>query len=165
MPWDRNRERKQPNPTHRKTRAAVLVHTGFIRQSQDTPEQPAPRWRKAPGTRTRVLKKLEKGRPGREIDSVGWTGFKGMIASGWQTAPLQAPPGAVKVTDSACQISSEASPSVSERIQNQQAIAPPGNTCTLHAPALSSLAGPSLHLSVHTASRSRTLSAPSVSGA
>jgi hypothetical protein len=88
-----------------------------------------------------------------------------MIASGWQTAPLQALPGAVSATNSACQISSEASPSVSDRIQNQQAIAPPGASWAQPMPALSSIAGPLLHLSVHTASRSRTLSAPSVSGA
>ena len=123
------------------------------------------RWRKAPGMRTRVLKNLEKGRPGREIDSVGRTGFKGMIASGPQTAPLQAPPGAVTATNSACQISSEASPSVSERIQNQQAIAHAGAAWLQPAPRLSSLAGPLLLLSVHTASRSRTLSATPVSGA
>jgi hypothetical protein len=54
-----------------------------------------------------------KGRPGERHRSVGRTGFREMIASGWRTAPPQVYDfEVVLATNSACQLSLEASPRV-----------------------------------------------------
>ena len=56
---------------------------------------------------------LEKGRPGERHRSVGRTGFREMIASGWRTAPPQVVDfKVVMATNSACLLSLEASPRV-----------------------------------------------------
>jgi len=80
-----------------------------------------------------------------------------MTASGWKTAPPQVGSEVASVTNSACQISYEASPRVSDRFYNQQAAALKGAACTQSVPALAALR---LHLSVHLSFPIRTLSAP-----
>jgi hypothetical protein len=63
------------------------------------------------------------------------------------TAPPQIE--VASVTDSACQISYEASCSVPEHLHSQQAATPPGAVWTQFVPAFLSLSGPLLPLSVH----------------
>ena len=63
----------------------------------------------------RQRKILEKGRPDERHRSVGRTGFREMIASGWRTAPPQVVDlEVVLATNSACQLSLEASPRVAD---------------------------------------------------
>jgi hypothetical protein len=63
----------------------------------------------------RQRKILEKGRPDERHRSVGRTGFREMIAFGWRTAPPQVVDlEVVLATNSACQLSLEASPRVAD---------------------------------------------------
>ena len=114
-------------------------------------------WRKAPGRGIKVLKILEKKAGQAEVKSVGRTGSKGMIATGWQTAPPQAGYEVVSVTNSACTFSLEAS-LVSPIVIFIRKLA-------FFLDALWTQSASSLPLSVYTASRSRNLSALAVSGA
>jgi hypothetical protein len=72
------------------------------------------RYLQAHGRRSAATKIFRrKGRPDERHRSVGWTGFREMIASGWQTAPPQVIDfEVVLVTNSACRLSLEASPRV-----------------------------------------------------
>ena len=124
---------------------------------------PRSHWRKAPGLAAFDFLKILERRPARrEIKSVGRTGLKGMIACGLKTAPPQVYPEVVSATNSACHLSPEA-PLVSPIISfiNQIAFFPDALR-TQSALSLPRLTAP---VGLHTASRSRTLSAPSVSGA
>jgi hypothetical protein len=103
------------------------------------------------------LKILEKKAGQAEVKSVGRTGSKGMIATGWQTAPPQAGYEVVLVTNSARTFSLEAS-LVSPIVILIRKLA-------FFLDALWMQSAFSLPLSVYTASRSRNLSALAVSGA
>ena len=102
----------------------------------------------------RFFQRLEKGRPGERSSSVGRTGLKGMIASGPQTASPRVRSEVVLATKSACPSSLEAS-QVSPIVFVMNQFAPLGALWPQST---------RLHPSVYTASRSRTLSVPSVSG-
>lgn len=84
-----------------------------------------------------------------------------MIASGWKTAPPQVGSEVVSVTNPACLSSLEASPVSPIAIVFSHFASNRDALWTQTALIFNSL----LHSSVYTASRSRTLSAPSVSGA
>jgi hypothetical protein len=96
-----------------------------------------------------------------EMKSVGRTGLKGMIASGRKTAPPQVRSEVVLVTNSACPFSLEASLVSPITLIINQFASISGAVWTQFALSF----GSRLHPSVYTASRSHTLSAPSVSGA
>ena len=83
-----------------------------------------------------------------------------MIASGWKTAPPQVGSEVVLVTNPACTSSLEASPVSPIAIFFSHFASTSGALWTQIALSLNFLQ----HSSVYTASRSHTLSAPSVSG-
>src|ERR1039458_8599647 len=143
-------------------RSAILVHTGFTRSSSRPAQSPLPLAPGAGARGVRFLKILERRPARREIKSVGRTAFKGMIAYGLKTAPPQVYPEVVSATNSACHLSPEA-PLVSPIISfiNQIAFF----TDALRTQSALSLPRLTAPVGLHTASRSRTLSAPSVSGA
>jgi hypothetical protein len=59
-------------------RAAVLVHTRFIRLKHRRPEVPAPRWRKAPGMADKSFEELrKKAGQAERFDSVAGQVLKG----------------------------------------------------------------------------------------
>jgi hypothetical protein len=102
----------------------------------------------------RVFQRLEKGRPGERSRSVGWTGLKGMTASGPRTASPQVSSEVVLATNSACPFSLEAlivSPIVFfiSRIASFLDAFRPQSVSSLHP-------------SADSASRPRILSVPSV---
>ena len=112
---DESRVAPRPHARFDKRSSPILVHTGFTRLSHPGRRNPAPHWRKAPGTAALRVLKIRKKAGQAEIKSVGRTGLKGMIASGRQTAPPQVRSEVVLVTNSACTSSLEASHSVSDR--------------------------------------------------
>jgi hypothetical protein len=103
--------------------AVIMVHTRFIRLSQDKPVECRSRtcivWRAEQGAGRRqqiwIFRTiLEKGRPGSRWDFDGRTGLQGMIECGWRTAPPQVDSEARLVTNSACRFPSEATSRGSE---------------------------------------------------
>jgi hypothetical protein len=122
------------------------------------------RWRTAPAAATRSLEVFrefleEKAGQAREkIDSVGRTGFREMIASGWQTAPPQVSDfEVVSVTKSACPRSFEASLRVSDLHRAAVAASFAGAVAAEWFAPLAPVAG-----SFSRASAPRILSAPTV---
>jgi hypothetical protein len=97
-----------------------------------------------------------KGRPGERHRSVGRTGFREMIASGWRTAPPQVFDfEVVLATNSACQLSLEASP----RVPDLPGTAPSASSRAALTAELSQHLAPAIEFCSR-ASASRTLSAP-----
>jgi hypothetical protein len=172
----------------------VLVHTRFIRLSQDKPVEcrsphglalcNAQRKTQAGGSRFRFGtisdRILEKKRPARyEMDFDGRTGLQGMIARGWRTAPPQVDSEARLVTNSARPYPTEAVSGGAKSSLVHCACPVPGRdrgagfgatdpgTTTWMQPARSGLTplAAALRLSVYTASGSRILSASSFTGA
>jgi hypothetical protein len=97
-----------------------------------------------------------KGRPGERHRSVGRTGFREMIASGWRTAPPQVSDfEVVLATNSACQLSLEASP----RVPDLPCVAPRKLSQSTRRAELSQHLAPVIEFCSR-ASASRLLSAP-----
>ena len=141
---------------------AILVHTGFTRLLHQCRRKPrSPLAHGAGNAALQVLKIRKKAGQVRTIKSVGRTGLKGMIASGWRTAPPQIRSEVVSVTNSACPSLLEASQVSPIAFVINQFSPITGALWTQPALRFNSR----LHPSVDSASRSRTLSAPSVSGA
>ena len=120
-------------------------------------------WRKALGLAAFDFFEDIRKKAGQARDQVRWPDrFEGMIASGLKTAPPQVYPEVVSATNSACHLSPEAplvSPIISFINQIAFLIDALRTQSALSFPLLTAPVG------LHTASRSRTLSAPSVSGA
>ena len=97
-----------------------------------------------------------KGRPGERHRSIGRTGFREMIASGWRTAPPQVIDfEVVLATNSACQLSLEASP----RVPDPPCVAPRKLSQSTRRAELFQHLAPVIESRSH-ASAPRTLSAP-----